>query len=226
MSDESFEAFKNSFSYGSRTDLNFKFLKGLSPEEGADFFQQLLTKVGETIDDGDLTRLYEHVVAAQVKGYTKPSTWRYADGPFTQPRKKLSEMRLGLLASTGHFVEGEDPQPFGVKDMTQAEAIDRISQFLKVAPDLSPIPVDVPPERLHARHGGYDIRGVEADHNVALPLDRMNALQAAGMFKTLASNAYSFVGAAAQRRLQKESIPEWIEQFQADRIEGMVMVPV
>ena len=226
MSEESFEGFKNSFSYGSRTDLSFKFLKGLSPEEAADFFQDLLTKVGETIDDGDPTRLYEHVVAAQIKGYAKPTTWTYEDGPFTPLSKKLAEMRLGLLTSTGHFMEGDDPEPFGVKEMSQAEAVERISDFLKVAPDLSPVPIDATPEHLHVRHGGYDIRGVQADRNVALPIDRMHELQAAGIFNSLAPNAYSFVGAAAQRRLQKESIPGWIEQFQADQMEGIVMVPV
>jgi hypothetical protein len=30
---ETFEAFKDSFSYGSRIDLNVKFLKNLTPEE-------------------------------------------------------------------------------------------------------------------------------------------------------------------------------------------------
>jgi hypothetical protein len=33
---ETFAEFKDSFSYGSRTDLAFKFLKRLSPEDAAD----------------------------------------------------------------------------------------------------------------------------------------------------------------------------------------------
>ena len=36
-SQESFDEFKGSFSYGSRTDLNFKFLAGLSEEDAARF---------------------------------------------------------------------------------------------------------------------------------------------------------------------------------------------
>ena len=35
---ESFQGFKDSFAYGSRTDLNFKFLKALSSDEAAEFF--------------------------------------------------------------------------------------------------------------------------------------------------------------------------------------------
>jgi hypothetical protein len=41
---ETFAEFKTSFSYGSRTDLNFKFLKGLPEAEAAQFFQDLLTR--------------------------------------------------------------------------------------------------------------------------------------------------------------------------------------
>ena len=58
---ETFGEFKNSFSYGSRTDLNFKFLKSLPDEEAATFLQELLWKLGDAFDDGDYTRVYEHV---------------------------------------------------------------------------------------------------------------------------------------------------------------------
>ena len=39
---ETFEEFKNSFSYASRSDMNFKFLKSLSEQEAGDFFQDLI----------------------------------------------------------------------------------------------------------------------------------------------------------------------------------------
>ncbi len=63
---ESFEEFKNSFAYGSRTDLNFKFLKALSNEEAAQFFQDLLWKLGDSFDDGQFDRLVEHVRQGQI----------------------------------------------------------------------------------------------------------------------------------------------------------------
>lgn len=226
MSKETFSEFKDSFSYGSRNDLNFKFLKGLTDEEAADFFQQLLTKLGDTIDDGDPTRLINHVVAAQNHSYRKPTTWTYDEGPLTPLTKPVSEMRIGLLTSTGHFVAGEDPEPFGVKGMTQEEAAARISDFLRAAPDLSPIPLDTPQDGLDVRHGGYDIRGVQADRNVALPMDRLLDLEKEGVVGTAVSPAYSFVGAAAQRRLLSQSAPVWAETFQVQAIEGMILVPV
>ena len=226
MNKETFIEYKNSFSYGSRTDLSFKFLAQLSEEEGAIFFQQLIEKLGDTFDDGDVNRLIEHVVEGQIKAYDGKPTFVYDDGPFASLKKPISEMRFGLLTSTGHFVAGEDPEPFGVKDMSQTEATERIQDFLKAAPELSEIPLDIEDEQLMVRHGGYDIRGVIADRNVALPIDHMRNLEAENIIGTAVSPAYSFVGAAAQRRLLKESIPGWIEEFQKQQIEGAILVPV
>ena len=58
---ETFESFKNSFSYGSRTDLNFKFLKTLSDEEAADFFQELLWKLGDSIHGSRVPPWYQGI---------------------------------------------------------------------------------------------------------------------------------------------------------------------
>lgn len=226
MNPETFEEFKNSFSYGSRTDLSFKFLKMMSDEEAALFFQQLLEKLGQSFDDGQFERLVEHVIDGQVQGYIKPTNFTYDDGPFVPLSKPIHDMRIGLLTSTGHFVEGDDPKPFGVENMSQEEAIDRISDFLKVAPDLAEIPLDTPDEQLRVRHGGYDIRGVQTDRNVAFPLDRMVEFGEEGVVGTAVSPAYSFVGAAAQRRLLSKNAPVWLEQFQKQAIEGIILVPV
>ncbi len=77
---ESFEDFKNSFSYGSRNDLNFQFLAALSDSEAAQFIQELLWKLGDSLNDGEWSRLISHVVDWQVKGYSRP-------GSFTSKRK-------------------------------------------------------------------------------------------------------------------------------------------
>ena len=66
MSDN-FQEFKNSFFYGSRADLNFKFLANLSDEDAAQFFQELLHKLADSLDDGDLHRLLAHVYQWQVR---------------------------------------------------------------------------------------------------------------------------------------------------------------
>ena len=110
---ESFETFKNSFAYGSRTDLNFKFLADLSDQEAARFIQELLWKLGDVIDDGRFDRIVDHVYEWQIEAYPGEGSWTYTEGPFAPLRKPMSESRLVLISSSGHFVEGDDPEPLG-----------------------------------------------------------------------------------------------------------------
>jgi hypothetical protein len=223
---ESFQEFRKSFAYGSRTDLNFKFLSGLSDEEAARFFQDLLWKLGDTIDDGAFERLVDHVYQWQIQAYAGEGRWTYDSGPFSPTRKPVSESRLALLTSTGHFVEGEDPEPFGVRHMTQEQAAERIDDFIKTEPTLSHIPIDTPAESLRVRHGGYDIRGAQADPNVAFPLERLLELEQEGHIGELAPEAYSFVGATAQTPLLKHSGPRWANLLQAHGVDAALLVPV
>ncbi|MBI3994210.1 MAG: hypothetical protein HY342_13130 [Candidatus Lambdaproteobacteria bacterium] len=229
-SPETLEAFKNSFSYGSRTDLLFKFLKRLPDAEAAEFLRALLEKLGETVDDGDVGRLLEHIYEWNVRGYAteveEARSWIYDEGPFTPLAKPLSQSRLGLLTASGHFVAGHDPEPFGVKDMTQAEAVPRIQEFLRGPPQLNVIPIDTPAERLRVRHPGYDIRAVLSDPNVALPLAPLREAATAGVIGGLAAEAYSFVGATAQTPLIHEHAPRWVERMRAQHVDAVLLVPV
>lgn len=223
---ESFSEFKNSFFYGSRVDLNFKFLKELSDEEASAFFQELLWKLGDSFNSGNYAPILEHVVAWQQRGYDGDGRFVYDDAPFTPLKKPLSESRLALLTSSGHFGAGDDPEPFGQKEMTQTEAMAQIFRFLQETPTLSTIPIDTPLEHLRVRHGGYDIRGAEADANVAFPLTRLQELAAEGVIGELANHAYSFVGACAQTPLIKKTAPQWVKQLQEQQVDAVLLVPV
>ena len=223
---ESFETFKNSFAYGSRTDLNFKFLADLSDQEAARFIQELLWKLGDVIDDGRFDRIVDHVYEWQIEAYPGEGSWTYTEGPFAPLRKPMSESRLVLISSSGHFVEGDDPEPFGVKNMTQAEAAERILQCIRSEPTLSAIPVGTPNEKLTARHGGYDVRGARIDPNVVFPHEILLDLEEEGVIGELVPEAYSFVGACSQRRLLKESGPEWVRLLQEKDVDAALLVPV
>ena len=225
MDNETFSEFKNSFSYGTRSDLSFKFLKGYSDEEAAVFMQTLFTKVIEAMDGGDWQPVAQHIIEGQVVAYNKPGKFAYDDAPFTMLPKPLAELKLGLLTSSGHFVAGDDPRPFGKENMTQLEATAHISDFLRETPTLSAIPMDSPPDNLQVRHGGYDIRGAAADPNVILPLAHLQALAEAGTIGQLAANAYSFVGACAQMPLTKKSAPQWADTIKQQGIEAMILLP-
>jgi hypothetical protein len=223
---ESFEAFKNSFSYGSRTDMNFKFLSKLSDEEASTFLRRLLSKIGDSIDDGNYERIRDHVFDWQIKGYRRQEKFDYDNGPFCRPEKPVSRSRLALMTSSGHFVEGEDPEPFGVQNMTQEEAMSRVLDFLKETPSLSRIPIHTPREKLRVRHCGYDIRGAQADPNVVFPVERLAELEKEKIIGELASDAYSFVGACAQKRLLKQTGPLWVRTFMERAIDIALLVPV
>ena len=223
---ESFEEFKNSFSYGSRADMNFKFLKSLSEQEAGEFFKDLMWKLGDASNDGSLKPVIEHIYKWQIKAYSGKPTWEYAESPFTRLQKPLSEAKIGLLTTSGHFVEGDDPEPFGVNDMDQETAQERISDFLNGEPVLSTIPVDIPRDQLRVRHGGYDIRAAQEDINCVLPLDRLAELAQEGIIGSLSENAYSFVGACSQMRLVKHVAPRWVEILKNQGVDTMVLVPV
>ena len=110
--------------------------------------------------------------------------------------------------------------------MTQQEAIEKIVEFVKEAPQLSTLPLDTPEDKLRVRHGGYDIRGVQADPNVAFPLQRLLDLEHEGVVGQLIRQAYSFVGACSQKRLLKQTGPQWIEIFKQQPMDAALIVPV
>jgi hypothetical protein len=227
---ETLEEFKNSFFYGSRSNLNAKFLASLAPTDAADVIAGLLDTIDDVIDRGDTGALIERFIAAQARAYEpspgESARFAYGDGPFTAPAKPLAESRVALVTSSGHFVAGDDPQPFDVVDMTQAEAEARISEFLRAAPTLSSIPSNTSPTDLRVRHGGYPVAAVAADHQVALPIGHLRQLADQGRIGALADRAYSFVGAAAQLRLRDHVAPEWAVRLQTDEVDLALLVPV
>jgi hypothetical protein len=223
---ESFDEFRKSFSYGSRSDLNFKFLSGLTTEEAATFFQELLWKLGDAGNDGDFGPVTDHIYEWQRCAYAGVTEWAYATGPFTPLGKPVSASRMALIASSGHFVAGDDPNPFGVVDMTQTEAQERISEFIRNEPSLSTIPMETPADRLRVRHGGYDIRSAETDPNAVFPYKILSEMAGEGLIGELLPDAYSFVGACAQKRLLNKTGPQWVRLLQEQGVDAALLVPV
>ncbi len=229
MAGESLEEFKNSFSYGERSNLNFKFLKSLDEADAAEVVRRVLEEAGHLLDHGDPGPLVDLVTGAQRDAYRTRALqdrYHYLDSPFTAPARPVAESVVALLTSSGHFVDGRDPRPFGIEDMTQEEAERRIDEFLKAAPDLSTVPVATPPEATRVRHGGYDIGGVLVDRNVAFPIDRLRELADEGLIGDLHPDAYSFVGAAAQGRILRHAAPAWADMLAEGGVDVALLVPV
>lgn len=223
---ESMKAFKEAFSYGDRNNLNFKFMAHLSDEEVADFIERSFDLMGDLLNGKHPEALRRHIIEGQKKVYSKPGKFSYETGHFHLLGKKVSEATIGLLTSSGHFLKGDDPKPFGIEGMDQEEAIARISDFLRETPQLSVIPKTADAEDLNVRHGGYDISGAELDGNITFPIYLMRDLEKEYQIGKLSDELYSFVGACAQGALKKVMKDEWIDQIKAQGIEGMVLVPV
>jgi D-proline reductase (dithiol) PrdB len=185
-----------------------------------------LWKIGRSLDDGDLDRIVEHVFNWQVRGYAGEPRWKYDDGPFTPLRKPVAQSRLGLFTSSGHFVEGHDPEPLNRRTMTQEEAAEQIVDFIRARPTLSSIPSGTPVETLRVRHPGYDIRGAQLDANAVLPLERLQELEKEGRIGELAPHAYSFVGACSQQELKTVTGPRWVKLLQEEEVDVALLVPV
>lgn len=110
------EELKASFFYGSRSDLNFKFLKDLSDDDFGTFLSELLDAVSQATDGDSADEIVDVAHRWQVEAYSghlgDPEDFphRKDDTPLTVLPKPLSESRLLLITSSGHFVDGDDPQ--------------------------------------------------------------------------------------------------------------------
>lgn len=225
-SSQTMENFKNSFFYGSRSDLNFKFLSMISDEKAGDFIQGLFKKIAVSHDTGELNALFDYVINAQKAAYSKDVKISYNDGPFSSMKKRSDQARIMLFTSSGHFVKTDDPKPLGVDNMTQEQAESRIMEFIKHEPELSAIPKETHYDDLMVRHGGYDIKGAKKDPNVAFPLEIFRELEQEKVIGSLADTAFSFVGACSQKRLLKRTGPKWVNKIKAMDVDAVFLVPV
>lgn len=226
---ETFEEFKNSFAYGSRNDLFFKWIKNMPDEVAAEFLRKLLMLIGDATDTSDWSPVLRHVIESEITAYspkpgTPPAQWSYENTPFAPFGKPLREATIALVASSGHFVKGQDPRPFGVEFMTQDDAVGRINEFLRSPAQLSEIPVGTPSGSLSVRHPGYDVRGAKRDPNVTFPLERMVELQKQRVLGQLASPAISFVGAAAQLRIKEQTVPQLLDRLRSMSADAVLLV--
>lgn len=229
---ESIEELRQSFFYGSRSNLNFKFLKDLSDDEFGRFLEDLLGAVSGSMDTGRAAEIVDVAYRWQVEAYRghlgDPARFphRHEDTPWATMAKPTGESRVALLTSSGHFVEGDDPKPLGVDGMTQAEAEARITETIKEPPALSAIPSDTSFDRIRVRHGGYPVAAAQADPQVVLPLRIMEQLQTDGVIGEFHHTSYSFVGAAAQGPIKKRIGPEWAERLREEGVDAVLLVPI
>lgn len=219
----SFEEFRRSFHYGDHADMQFKYLAKLSDEAAADTIAELLQLLGEAFDTGDFEPLHRAAFESQVRGYApdEPPEPEVDVAPFTPLGGPLSERRVALMSAGGVFVVDDDPM--GPDGPTQQEALSLITEFLRGTPTLSRISVDTPPERLTARHPGYDARIAQRDIDTVFPLSHLRDLAEEGRL-LLAEEHYGYVGATSHTRLREEVAPRWAERLAGQELDAVFLV--
>lgn len=87
--------------------------------------------------------------------------------------------------------------------------------------------VDLSTLRIAHRSDAFDARGLEADKNLALPLDRLKSLAREGMIGEVAPRHFSFMGSiAAPGRLIGQTAPEVARMLRDDAVDAVLLTPV
>ena len=90
-----------------------------------------------------------------------------------------------------------------------------------------PRDVDLASLRIGHKSDAFDHAGVEADKNLALPLDRLRELAAQGAIGEPAPRHFSLMGSIpAPGRLMDQSAPEVAAMLRDDRVDAVLLTPV
>lgn len=132
------------------------------------------------------------------------------DPPPWQPmRKRLSQCRLGLIASGGIYISGQ--VAFHYKDDTTYRMI----------------PMDIETHRLRTTHFAYDLTDSRRDPNVVFPIDPLRQLVQEGVIGELAEHAFTFMGGIySARRVRDELAPQLKDCVLAQQVDALLLVPV
>jgi len=136
--------------------------------------------------------------------------WR----PGTRLGKRLSEARIAVVTTAGYYLPGQPPFDHAIRG---GDCSFRV------------IPAETDPRSLQIGHksDAFDASGIQADRNLALPLDRLRELTAAGIVGAMAAEHFSFMGSiTAPGRLIRETAPAAAERLRAASVDGVLLTPV
>jgi D-proline reductase (dithiol) PrdB len=129
-------------------------------------------------------------------------------------KKPLSEARVAVVTTAGFY--SPDQLAFDVS----IRGGDYSSRII-------PRDIDLNALRIAHRSDAFDIRGIECDKNLALPLDRLNSLAADGVIGSVAPRHFSFMGSiAVPGRLIANTAPEAARKLVEDAVDAVLLTPV
>jgi D-proline reductase (dithiol) PrdB len=159
---------------------------------------------------GDLNDFTLHI-----RAFLMSYKWRRIEPiPWTPLKKPLNASRLAIISSAG----------FVLKDQTPFDA------HVEAGDDsFREIPYDTNVKDLIDTHKSkcFDHSGMQADPNLAIPLDRVRELEAMGLIGSVARNHLSFMGSiTAPLRLIRKIAPEAAHVLVSDNVDVALLVPV
>jgi D-proline reductase (dithiol) PrdB len=138
--------------------------------------------------------------------------------PWTPVVKPLAESKLALLTTAGVSMKGDPPFDMEMerKRPTRGD------------PSWRALRADSTSDSIEAHHLHIDTGYIEKDLNVALPLDRVRALVAAGEVGALADRHYSIMGYQGNDAsvLENESAPAIAASMLAEQVDLALLAPV
>ena len=128
--------------------------------------------------------------------------------------KPLAEARIAIVTTAAFFAP--DQPPFD----TSLRGGDYSYRVLDADVDLNTL-------QIAHRSDAFDIRGIESDKNLALPLDRLKFLAQEGVIGAVAPRHFSFMGSiAAPGRLMTQTAPEVARALLEDAVDAVLLTPV
>ena len=129
-------------------------------------------------------------------------------------QKPLREARVAVVTTAAFFAP--DQRPFDAS----IRGGDYSFRVLDADVDLTTL-------QIAHRSDAFDIRGLELDKNLALPLDRLKSLAQEGVIGEVAPRHFSFMGSiAAPGRLIAQTAPEVARELAADAVDAVLLTPV
>ena len=136
--------------------------------------------------------------------------WR----PGTRLSKPLSESRIALVTSAGFSAPGQPP--------FDASILGGDWSFREIATS-----TPVQSLLIGQKSDAFDHSGIEADKNLAFPLDRLRELAEAGEVGEVSPRHFSIMGSiAAPGLLVSESAPEIVRKLRDDEVDAVFLTPV
>jgi D-proline reductase (dithiol) PrdB len=168
---------------------------------------------GKVGDESVVAKISDLTFAYQV--FMKMYPYRRVDWGTGAPLKKpIEEARVALVTTAGLYQADQEPFDESIRGGDYS--------YREIADDTA-----VATLRMGQTSDAFDHAGIEADRNLALPLDRLHEMVRERRVGHAAPRHFSFMGSlSAPGRLISKTAPEVAERLRHDRVDAVLLTPV